>query len=457
MSLPRYPKYKSSGCDELGEIPVDWDSTPLKHIAEIDSCGCYGVEPKGEENVLPVATTAQISPEGKFLVDMMPLRGFTKTELTRFGCSAGDILVVKSSGSATNIISGKAGIVTDDTAPFVFSNFLMRVRPLRELVESKWVYYVLRSHLTRQRVEKMCSTTTYPNLSVSEYCSALMPLPRPQDQSRITEFLDQETAKIDALISEQQRLIELLKEKRQAVISHAVTKGLNPDVRMKPSGVEWLGEVPEHWEVLSVRRISKSVQTGWTPSADVLDTCADDEVEKLTWYTPGDFGDSLVLADSSRVLPGSLLSNPSARIFPPNSVLLVGIGATLGRVGLTKTICSANQQINSIVPTDNVDGYFLAYSLAAKSDVMRSLSNASTIGILNQDKTKEVIIAVPPLGEQLEICQHLTRQGEVFDELIEKAREATVLLQERRTALISAAVTGKIDVRNYASTQKDAA
>jgi type I restriction enzyme S subunit len=88
---------------------------------------------------------------------------------------------------------------------------------------------------------------------------------------------------------------------------------------------------------------------------------------------------------------------------------------------------------------------------------MRSLSNASTIGILNQDKTKEVIIAVPPLGEQLEICQHLTRQGRVFDELIEKAREATVLLQERRTALISAAVTGKIDVRNYASTQKDAA
>jgi type I restriction enzyme S subunit len=138
--------------------------------------------------VLPVATTAQIDSDGRFVVPDMPIRGFTPTEVQRYGCGDGDILVVKSSGSATNIISGKAGLVTKDTPPFVFSNFLMRIRPTNGVANPRFIYSLLRSHLTRQRVEQMCSTTTYPNLKVSEYTSAPLPLPPIAEQTAIAAF-----------------------------------------------------------------------------------------------------------------------------------------------------------------------------------------------------------------------------------------------------------------------------
>ena len=144
MSFPRYPKYKDSGVEWLGPLPEHWDVKPLKHVAAIDSCGSYGVEPEDAEIILPVATTAQIDSNGHFEVEQMPQRGFVPAEVKRYGCSDGDILVVKSSGSATNIISGKAGLVEESTPRFVFSNFLMRIRPVRNLAFPKFIYALLR-------------------------------------------------------------------------------------------------------------------------------------------------------------------------------------------------------------------------------------------------------------------------------------------------------------------------
>jgi len=210
MSLPRYPEYKDSGVAWLGEVPGHWGVKPLKHVADVDNSGCYGVDPEDSEIILPVATTAQIDSDGKFDVDQMPLRGFSESELHNYACTNGDILVVKSSGSATNIISGKAGLVHASTPSFIFSNFLMRVRPTKELVCPKFIFFLLRSTLTRQRVELMCSSTTFPNLKVGEYISALLPLPPYVEQKSIATFLDRETGKFDVLIAEQQRLVKLL-------------------------------------------------------------------------------------------------------------------------------------------------------------------------------------------------------------------------------------------------------
>jgi type I restriction enzyme S subunit len=431
----------------LGEVPSHWEVKPLKHLAAIDSCGSYGVEAEEAEIALPVATTAQIDADGRFAVDRMPVRGFVPAEVQRFGCSDGDILVVKSSGSATNIISGKAGLVDEATPPFVFSNFLMRVRPSRELTSPKFIYALLRSQLTRQRVEQMCSTTTYPNLQVGEYCSAPLPIPPPAEQTLIAEFLDRETGKIDELVAEQRRLMELLKEKRQAVISHAVTHGLNPAAPLKPSGIEWLGDVPAHWEVMTLRRCATYVQTGGTPSSEPPSA---DLEEGLVWFTPGDFGDSLRLTASTRKISPAMVASGEAKVFPPRSVLVVSIGATLGKVGFAQEASSANQQINAVIPNERIDGYFLAYSLLVKAEVMRFLSNASTIGIMNQEKTKDIWIAVPPPAEQAGIAAFLDAELAKFDTLTAEAQRAIALLQERRTALISAAVTGQIDVRQLA-------
>ncbi len=214
---------KASGVEWLGDVPAHWDAMPLKHFAAIDNSGCFGEEPVGALEVLPVATTAQIDSLGRFAVEKMPLRGFTSEQLARYACSTSDILVVKSSGSADNIISGKAGLVDDSTASFVFSNFLMRVRPKKSIADARFVFALLRSDLSRQRVQLMCSSTTYPNLKVGQYISSPLPLPPLTEQVLISDFLSVEIVKFDALLSQSERLINLLQERRAALISAAVT------------------------------------------------------------------------------------------------------------------------------------------------------------------------------------------------------------------------------------------
>lgn len=216
-------RMKDSGVEWLGKIPEHWGLAPLKRLASIDNSGSYGVDPDQGNEILPVATTAQIDSNGNFDVDRMPLRGFTTDEVSKYRCRSGEILVVKSSGSATNIISGKAGIVSEKTPIFVFSNFLLRIAPKKAEVVPEYMYALLVSHLTKERIKMMVSTTTYPNLQVGEYSSALLPLPPLSEQQAIVTFLNHETGKIDALIEAAQRAIELMKERRTALISAAVT------------------------------------------------------------------------------------------------------------------------------------------------------------------------------------------------------------------------------------------
>ncbi len=208
--------------------------------------------------------------------------------------------------------------------------------------------------------------------------------------------------------------------------------------KYKDSGVKWLGKVPEHWEALSVRRLAQSVQTGMTPSPDHIEG---ESEFGLAWYTPGDFGNSLRLARPSRTLVSKYATSGDAKVFPPRCVLIVSIGATLGKVGFSHCSSSANQQINAIIPGKKVDGYFLAYSLSVKSDLMRFLSNASTIGIMNQEKTKEILVAIPPLPEQRAIASFLDRETSKIDALVAEQPKLIELLKEKRQAVISHAVT----------------
>jgi type I restriction enzyme, S subunit len=259
----------------------------------------------------------------------------------------------------------------------------------------------------------------------------------------IANFLDRETAKIDALIAEQQRLIELLQEKRQVVISHAVTKGLNPNAPMKESGVEWLGEVPEHWEVGQLRRFAKSVKTGRTPDeSDFME-----QESGIPWFTPGSFNESTLALEASKHVSVESLNEGRASLFPGNAVLVVGIGATLGKVGVPSEECSGNQQINAIEPSEKLEQGFLALFLTAAQEQMKISSNASTLGIMNQQKTKELVVSRPPLAEQSQVIDYLDKIIAGIIDMSRQARRVIELLQERRSALISAAVTGQIDVR----------
>ena len=236
--MRRYPEYKESGVEFIGEIPKAWHLTKLKYVAQIDNSGLWGEEQGMLDIDAPVSTTAHLTRNGDWLIAQMPIRSFSKADYEYYSGKNGDIIVVKSSGSATNIITGKAGFIDNLSKGIVFSNFLMRVKPNWEKYDPKLLYYFLTSSITIERIKRMVSTTTYPNLKVEEYISNLIPIPPSKDeQVKIVNFLDRKTGQIDELIRIKERNIELLHEKRTVLINQAVTKGLDPNVEMKPSGV----------------------------------------------------------------------------------------------------------------------------------------------------------------------------------------------------------------------------
>jgi len=458
MSFSAYPIYKSSGDEWLSEVPEHWEVLPLKHFAEVDNSGCYGVEPADGDHIRPVATTAQIDSEGRFDVGRMSDRGFSAQELARYECSPGDVLVVKSSGSAENIISGKAGLVREDTPAFVFSNFLMRLRHRKDVCLPSFLYSLLISHLTRERIKQMCSTTTYPNLQVGLYTSAKLPCPPLTEQTQIARFLDHETARIDALIEEQQRLIELLKEKRQAVISHAVTKGLDPTVPMKDSGVEWLGEVPAHWNVGTLRWYA-TIQGGVAKGKDYEGR----ETVVMPYLRVANVQNGYV--DLTEVKEIAVLESEVERYRLRAGDVLMNEGGDNDKLG-RGTVWQA--QIDPCLHQNHVfairpNGLLRAEWLAAFTQAEQARTyfylnskQSTNLASISASNVMSLALPIPSEKEQLEILTYLEADRIRHEELTAVAVSTVELLQERRSALISAAVTGKIDVRGWqppASTQ----
>ena len=204
------------------KLPAGWHVMPVKHLVGHLNSGAWGGEPGENEIEMPVATTAQISSDGQFDVCGMARRSFSRPEVAKFACRPGDIVVVKSSGSATNIISGKAGLVGDDHKTFVFSNFLMNLRPNRDVVEPRYLYMCLISTLTRERIKRMVSATTYPNLRVEEYLSSTLPVPPIVEQHRLVEEVGNQILEMRHLSSLTRKSLDLLTERRQALITAAV-------------------------------------------------------------------------------------------------------------------------------------------------------------------------------------------------------------------------------------------
>ncbi|WP_346912442.1 hypothetical protein [uncultured Roseibium sp.] len=287
---------------------------------------------------------------------------------------------------------------------------------------------------------------------------ANLPFPRAPlaEQTAIAAFLDRETGKIDALVEEQRRLIELLREKRQAVISHAVTKGLDPNATMKPSGVEWLGDVPAHWEVVQVRRILEAIEQGWSPD------CESRPAEPGEWgvLKAGCANGSVFREEENKALPVGLDPIPELEV-RLGDVLMSrangsreNVGAT-AYVDATRPMLMLSDKVFRLHPAPGVSPQFLALLLGSRPlrhQIERAISGADGLANnLPQSALKSFIAAMPPLDEQEAIVRHVASQVRKLTDLGSRAAQAVDLLAERRTALISAAVTGKIDVRDGAA------
>ncbi|AFM10718.1 restriction endonuclease subunit S [Turneriella parva] len=422
-------------------VPPNWKARRLKFAAIVNPV-------KSEVAHLPIDTQVSFVPMdnigeyGGIRLDVEKSIEDVYTGYTYF--KDGDVVIAKITPCFEN---GKCAIATGLKNGIGFGTIELHVvRADRKHSMPEFLFYYSISHKFNKMGEaEMYGAGGQKRVPDSYVRNERLYLPPLDEQRAIAAFLDHKTAQIDALIDKKRRMIELLKEKRTALISHAVTKGLNPDARMKDSGAKWMGMIPAHWELKKLKFLSKSIKTGKTPASESAEYYSDE----IDWYGPGDFSDdATVLTESKRRVSQLAIIKREAPLFKANSVLLVSIGATLGKVGLIRSQASSNQQINAITPNDDTDPVFLMHFLHVVRKQVWSLAMITTLPILNQEKTGIIEVITPPHAEQIAIGEYIRVEAAKIDRLISSTQHAIQKLQEYRTAVISAAVTGRIDVRN---------
>jgi type I restriction enzyme S subunit len=447
MSFPRYPSYKDSSVEWLGDVPEHWELKRLRFVAQLNP-------PKGETTKLDRKTEVSFLPmeavgdDGSLSLERTRLIGEVESGYTYF--REGDVTIAKITPCFEN---GKGAVMRGLLEGIGFGTTeLIVVRPILSETISDYLHWLFISTPFRKRGEASMygagGQKRVPDDFVRNFAIGFPPVP---EQQTIAAFLDRETAKINALIAEQQRLIELLKEKRQAVISHAVTKGLNPDAPMKNSGIEWLGEVPAHWEVRNLSSLSTKITNGYVgPTRDIL---VDDGVRYLqSLHIKG----NRIIFDTPYFVRQEWSDQHQKSILETGDVLIVQTG-DIGQVAVvTNEFAGCNcHALIILAPIKNiVKGEWISWVLNADygHHSLLSVQTGALHPHLNCGNIKDISIPLPPIDEQTEIVSYVINELNGFDELVDEARRGIELLKERRTALISAAVTGKIDVRGLVFT-----
>jgi len=442
-----YPEYKDSGVEWLNSMPAHWSSAPIKYLAlTTNSLFLDGdwIESKDiSDDGVRYITTGNVG-EGFYKEQGS---GFiTENTFNKLNCTEvfeGDILI-----SRLNNPIGRACLVPNLGCKTVTSvdNVIFRTD---KYYNRKYLVHLFSSKDYFQHTGNLARGTTMQRISRGLLGNIRILVPTVPEQVVIAAFLDHETAKIDNLIEKQQQLIELLKEKRQAVISHAVTKGLNPDVTMKDSGVEWLGEVPEHWELVPLKYLC-NFSGGGTPTKDNLSYWQEGTVP---WVSPKDMKSFWISETQDYVTPKAV-SESSTNYFEEGSLLMVVRSGILQRnipVAINIVKVTMNQDMKALRFNERMKAHYAAYFINGNvnSLLLEWTKEGATVESIEHEYLANGLIPVPPIDEQHSIIKSISDQMIRFELLEEKALTGIRLLQERRTALISAAVTGKIDVRDW--------
>ena len=433
-----YSEYKDSGVEWLGDIPSQWSITSLKMLIDVRD-GTHDTPPYVEisDNSYPLVTSKDVTSGilGFELCNHISEQDYCSI-IKRSKVDIGDILMP---------MIGTVGspIVVNERADFAIKNLALFKTFNNDNISTSFLNYFLQSNEceiqfsleARGGVQNFVSLGTLRNLGV--------PVISVEEQQKIANFLDHETAKIDTLIEKQQQLIKLLKEKRQAVISHAVTKGLNPNAPMRDSGVEWLGEVPEHWEVVCIKHLSV-VKRGASPRP-IDDQKYFEEHGEYAWVRIADVSKAGMYLTSTTQRLSDLGASLSVKLEP--NQLFVSIAGTVGKPCLTiSKVCIHDGFV--YFPELSINNKFIYYIFEA-GEAYLGLGKMGTQLNLNTETVGGIKIGLPPAKEMDLIIKGIEQSNEKYDELIFQANKSISLMQERRTALISAAVTGKIDVRNW--------
>ena len=451
----QYQKYKSSNIEWIEDIPEHWNRTTLKRLTYIKITDGPHETPIFLDEGIPFVSAEAIQ---NGTINFNDIRGHISKEQDKIysrKCKPkqGDIFVVKS-GSTT----GKVAIVETDKDFNIWSPIAL-IRFNKMKMNNLYGFYFLQSTIFQTQVQQFWSFGTQPNVGMNVLENLWLAIPNIEEQKDIANFLDKKTVYIDNILDKKQRLIELLKEKRQTLISHAVTKGLDENVKLKPSDIDWISSIPEHWKTISVSNLIRSnvmeIQDG---NHGELHPKTDDYVERgIPFIMANDIRNGRVSLSDCKFISKEQGDKLRIGFAVENDVLLTHKG-TIGEVAILEKstvpyVMLTPQVTYYRMKTQDLFNRYLYYyfqSLYFKNQMDCISSNQSTrayVGIIAQ---KEFIIILPILAEQQIIAKFLDEKTEKIDQIVSKIELQIEKLKEYRQTLISNAVTGKIDVREAA-------
>ncbi len=438
MRLPPYPKYKPSSVVWLGDVPEHWDVKRLKMAVRLTD---KKVE-ADEENPVPYIGLENVESWTGRLLPINP-----------------DVIPT---GTANEFKAGHT--LFGKLRPYLAKACNPRFDGLcsTELLVLEGVdigrdalLYVLLSDGFIKLVDASTYGSKMPRASWDFIGDCAVPIAPSDEQRAMTDFLDRETAKIDTLVAKKRTLIERLKEKRTALISRTVTRGLPPDAaraagfdphpKLTPSGIDWLGDVPEHWDVSRIKYVAR-IESGHTPSRSVDEYWVDCTIPWVSLNDSGYLRTHDYISSTVYSINELGLANSSARMLPPRAVVF-SRDATVGLCAITTRPMAVSQHFVAYICGPRLLPEYLLASLEVMGQHLVSLSLGATISTIGMDDVRSLSGAIPPYAEQEAIVEFLAHAKAQSDQMVGKVEAAIERLQEYRTALITAAVTGKIDVR----------
>ena len=402
---------KPSGIDYIGIIPCSWSIKRFKYCAQICNGSEYA-DIEVEEGGYPV-----IGSGGEFA------------------------RASKYSYNGQSVLLGRKGTI--DKPLFIDGAFwcvdtMFYTRPQKNQV-SKFLYYCTLCF----RFDYYVTSTALPSMTQKDLGSEYIAVPSMSEQQSIADFLDKQCGKIDGIISDLEKQIETLQKYKKSLILETVTKGLNKNVPMKSSGIDWIGDIPAHWDIKRIKDVSK-MQTGTTPPNNEGVNIDGDGVN---WFTPGDFIDgSIELSNSEKFVNDETIQRESIKVYPKHSILFVGI-ASIGKLGYFEKACYSNQQITAIKSNNIESSKYIAYSLLASMDYTKSNALYTTVPIINNAYLGVIKIPFPEVKEQKEIVGFLDKKCSQIDVIVQDKQEQLEKIKQHKKSLIYEYVTGKKRVK----------
>ena len=432
--MNRYERYKDSGIPWLGEVPEYWEVKRLKFLTNKIVDGAHFTPTYVNEGV-PFLRVTDIQEKN---IDMEKIKYIPLEEhqelIKRCNPQKGDLLLSK---------NGTIGISKKIDWNWEFSIFVsLCLIKFNSLILSNYAKYFFDSNSLQEQIFGLIKKNTVINLHLDKIENFWFVLPSLKEQTAIAHYLDTKLGEIDALIDKQQTLLEKLAEQRTAVITQAVTKGLNPAAPMKNSGVEWLGDVPEHWETWKITHAIDLIGSGTTPKSDNAEYYDGD----ILWVTTSELRENFISDTKQKVSDSAIKEYSALKIYPVNSVAMAMYGATIGRLGILEREATFNQACCVFGNSKILHYKFLFYWLWHRRPILISLSNGGGQPNLNQDDLRKLKIPIPSYEEQINIAEYLDQETIKIDHLCETVNQTIGRLKEYRTALITQAVTGKIKV-----------